>query len=152
MIPVYRLRDGINTIEKNFEIFDQCIEIISKGEALEIFAEGEHHLTRRILPLKKGFARIILGALKKYPKLNITIVPVGLNFDSHLNFPSSVSIYYGKPINANKFINPNNTNQNFAEIINEVSNALKKLTLHVDNVETYDATISKLEHLGVNCG
>ncbi len=150
MIPVYRLRDGINTIEKNFEVFDQCIEILGKGEAIEIFAEGEHHLTRRILPLKKGFARIILGTLKKYPQLNITIVPVGLNFDFHLNFPSSVSIYYGNPIDANKFINPNIPNQNFSEIIREVSNALKKLTLHVDTVDTYDATISKLEQFGVN--
>ena len=41
MSTVYRLRDGINTIEKNCEGFDQGIEILGKGEAIEIFAEGE---------------------------------------------------------------------------------------------------------------
>ena len=40
---------------------------------MEIFAEGEHHIDRRILPLKKGFARIILGTLLQYPDLEIKI-------------------------------------------------------------------------------
>ena len=46
--------------------------------------------------------------LLKYPDLNIQIVPVGINYDSHLNFPSSVSIYYGKPILANSYFNVEN--------------------------------------------
>ena len=150
MIPVYRLRDGIKTIEKNFEIFDQCIELLNEEKAIEIFAEGEHHLSRRIIPLKKGFARIILGTLQKYPHLNIQIVPIGLNFDSHLNFPSSASIYYGKPINANQFFDLKNPDFTFKKIINEVASALKKLTLHIENEATYNETIAKLEKAGVN--
>lgn len=67
MIPVYRIRDGVNTIQKNHEIFEQCYEYLKKEKAIEIFAEGEHHLERRIIPLKKGFARIIEGTLKKIP-------------------------------------------------------------------------------------
>ncbi len=150
MIPVYRIRDGIRTIEKNIAIFNQCFEILKNEGAIEIFAEGNHDLKRQIRPLKKGFARIILGTLQKYPDLKIQIVPVGFNYDSHLNFPSSVSIHYGKPILANKYINVENPDVRFSKIINEVSLALKKLTLHIEDSTNYDEVITKLNVLKVD--
>lgn len=150
MIPVYRLRDGIKTIEKNTEVFEQCVELLHQEKAIEIFAEGEHHLKRRVLPFKKGFARIILGTLQKYPSLKIQIVPVGINYDSHLNFPSSVSIYFGKPILANDFIDVEKPDLRFTKIMNEVSTALKKLTLHIESSTNYDEIITKLNALKVD--
>lgn len=147
MIPIYRIRDGAETIEKNIAIFEQCFEILHKEKAIEIFAEGQHHKQRKILPLKKGFARIILGTLQKYPDLEIQIVPVGLNFDSHLNFPSSVSVHYGKPILANNFINTKNHDLRFSEITQKVSSALKKVTLHIENSFNYNEVITKLDAL-----
>ncbi|MFK5958177.1 MAG: lysophospholipid acyltransferase family protein [Lutibacter sp.] len=150
MIPVYRIRDGISTIERNLTIFEQCFKILNNEGAIEVFAEGNHDLKRQIRPLKKGFARIILGTLKKHPTLEIQIVPIGLNYNSHLNFPSSVSIHYGKPILANNFINIENPDLRFKAIINEVSSALKKLTLHIENDENYNEIIQKLENLNVD--
>lgn len=150
MTPVYRIRDGLNTIEKNSEAFKHCHNILKNKGTIEIFAEGEHHLQRRILPFKKGFARIILGTLQKYPDLEIQIVPVGFNYDSHLNFPSSVSMYYGKPILANSFINLDHPDIRFSDLINEVSSALKKLTLHIEDTANYDKIIQKLENLGID--
>lgn len=150
MIPVFRIRDGVRTIKKNVAVFEQCIEILKQENAIQIFAEGEHHLRRRVLPLKKGFARIILGTLQKYPDLNIYIVPIGINYDSHLNFPSSTSVYYGKPIIANQFIDLKNPDYKFTEISNQVSMALKHLTLHVKDTTNYDEIILKLETLNVD--
>jgi 1-acyl-sn-glycerol-3-phosphate acyltransferase len=145
MIPVYRIRDGINSVEKNIAVFEQCFEILKKEKAIQIFAEGEHHQYRRIIPLKKGFARIILGTLQKYPDLNIQIVPVGINYDSHLNFPSSVSIYYGKPIQANSYFNVENPDLKFKAILNKVSTELKELTTHIEDVKKHDEIIDKLK-------
>jgi len=150
MIPVSRIRDGIGTIEKNIAVFEQCFEILKDEKAIEIFAEGNHHLKRQILPLKKGFARIILGTLQKYPDLEIQIVPIGLNYDSHLNFPSSVSIHYGKPIVANNYINIENPDVRFSKIINKVTSALKELTLHIEDSKNYDEIIHKLNILNVD--
>ena len=150
LIPVYRIRDGIGTIERNLAVFEQCFEILNNEGAVEVFAEGAHHLKRQILPLKKGFARIILGTLKKYPTLEIQIVPIGINYDSHLNFPSSVSIHYGKPILANNFINVENPDIRFMAIKNEVNSALKKLTLHIEDDANYDEIISKLNSANVD--
>ncbi len=150
MIPVYRIRDGVNTIEKNVETFKQCFEILKNEGSIEIFAEGEHHYGRRIIPLKKGFARIILGTLQKYPDLKIQIIPIGINFDSHFDFPSSVSVYYGEPIHANKHINTENPDIRFSEIVKQVLTALKKLTLHIEDSTNYDEIIRILENNNVD--
>ena len=150
MIPIYRIRDGVNTIEKNVAIFEQCFEILRTGGTIEIFAEGEHHLDRRVLRLKKGFARIILGTLQKYPETDIQIVPVGINYDHRLNFPASVSIYYGDPIYANDYFNLDDPDEQFTEIINEVSSALKELTLHIEDTSNYETIIKQLENNNVN--
>ncbi|UMB54252.1 lysophospholipid acyltransferase family protein [Lutibacter sp. A64] len=150
LIPVYRLRDGKENMEKNIAVFNQCFEYLKAKKAIQIFAEGEHHLFRRILPLKKGFARIILGTLQKYPDLEIKIVPVGINYDSHLNFPSSVSIYYGKPILANPYFNVENPDITFKHIINKVSSELKQLTTHIEDVKKHDEIIKKLTDLNID--
>ena len=150
MIPIYRLRDGVDIIEKNKPIFEQCHDILQKEGAIEIFPEGEHHLSRKIIPLKKGFARIILGTLQKYPDVQIQIVPVGINFDSHLNYPSSCSIYYGETILANDFIDPENPDFSFGPIKKKVKSSLAKLTLDVDSSHPYDETIEKLNTYGVD--
>ena len=150
MLPVYRIRDGLSTVENNIAIFEKCFDILKQGKSVEIFAEGEHHLDRRILPLKKGFARILLGTMEKYPGTSIQIVPVGINFDSHLSFPSSVSIYYGEAIDATKYIDVKKPDLRFTEITKTVSKAMKKLTLHVGDVANYEAIIEKLEANGID--
>jgi hypothetical protein len=137
-------------MDKNYEVFNQCVEVLHKNGAIEIFAEGEHHLNRRIIPLRKGFARIILSTLQKYPDTEIQIVPVGLNYDSRLNYPSSVSIIYGKPILANSYFDTENPDLTFSQIINVVTEALKKLTIHIEDIEKHDSIIEKLEKAGVD--
>jgi 1-acyl-sn-glycerol-3-phosphate acyltransferase len=150
MIPVYRMRDGIKTINKNYKTFEKCTEILKKEQTLEIFAEGEHHSKRRVLPLKKGFARIILATLKKHPNLPIQIIPVGINYDHALKYPCSVSICYGKSILANDFIDTTNVNLKFSTLINKVHFSLKNLTTHIEDLEQYDALIQILEEKQVN--
>ena len=150
MIPVYRIRDGRNSMKKNFSAFKQCFEILNDEKAVQIFAEGEHHLKRSIIPLKKGFARIILGTLQKYPHLNIKIVPVGLNYNTRLGFPASATVYYGKPIDVNGYFNLENPDLRFKDIIDKVSTELKKVTTHIDNNENYDQTITTLKSFGID--
>ena len=150
MHPVYRLQDGASTIKNNHSVFETCHELLAQGKAIEIFAEGFHHLDRRIYPLKKGFARIIQGTLEKYPDLEITIVPVGINYDTHLQYPASVSVIYGKPIRANDYIDMDNVDIRYLELKTVVSDALKKLTLHIEEIENYTEVVNQLEDLGID--
>ena len=144
MLPVYRLRDGWQTLGENQNTFDTCSEIFRQQGAVGIFPEGNHGAQRRIRPLSKGFTRLVFEALQKYPTLKINIVPVGLNFSAHQSFRSSVSIYYGTPILANNYFN-DPLPAEAIRLRNDLSDRLKKLTTHVEDASQYDEIIQKLE-------
>jgi 1-acyl-sn-glycerol-3-phosphate acyltransferase len=150
LMPVYRIRDGISEVGKNKEIFENCFELFKKGETLLIYPEASHNRKRTIRPLSKGFTRIVFGALDKYPDLKITIIPVGLTYQNASFYPSKVAINYGKPIAVDEFYNLNELNASINSLKNEVSNQLKKLSVHITDNENYDATLSKLNSLNVD--
>ncbi|MCL6261444.1 lysophospholipid acyltransferase family protein [Aquiflexum sp. TKW24L] len=98
MIPIYRVRDGINNMEKNNETFDKSVSILLEKGSIVIFAEGNHSNVRNLRPLKKGFARIAYQTLEKYPELDLVVLPVGINYSNHRYSGSKVSLVFGKPI------------------------------------------------------
>ena len=98
MIPIYRVRDGINNMEKNNETFDKSVKILLEKGSIVIFAEGNHSNQRNLRPLKKGFARIAYQALEREPDLDLVILPVGINYSNHRFSGSKVSLIFGKTI------------------------------------------------------
>lgn len=150
MIPIYRKRDGWNSISKNDGVFDKCHTILNEQKSILIFPEGSHSLLRKVRPLTKGFPRIIFGAFEKYPDLDVKIVPIGLNYSSIQNYPSTVSIYYGKPISANQFWDKDNLLESIDNMKSAVHDKMKVLTTHISNVERYDEIYTKLETLNVD--
>jgi len=143
MLPIYRMRDGKETLAKNEEIFNKCYGILNDKKCLLIFPEGTHDLKRWVRPLSKGFTRITFGALEQNPMLELHIVPVGLNFTSATEFAESVSIYYGKPISVNNYYKSSNINASATELKNVIREKLKELTTHIED-DNYDETIEKL--------
>lgn len=99
MMPVYRMRDGADSIEKNKEIFEKCHQILKGGNPLMIFPEGNHSNVKKLRPLKKGIARIAFGAEEAHNfDLDIQIVPVGVNYSNHTDVGATLQVAYGKPI------------------------------------------------------
>lgn len=143
MRPIYRIRDGRAALKLNEEIFSWCIDVLSKKDALVMFPEGNHSLQRKVRPLSKGFTRIVFGALEKYPTLNLKIVPIGLNYSDHKKIGSSVSIYYGEPIDAQEYLNFDDR-QRVQKLKEKVSAELKKLTTHIPE-ENYELQLSRLK-------
>lgn len=138
MIPIYRLRDGRETLAKNDAVFNKCIDLLNKQTALVIFPEGSHNLMRKVRPLKKGFSRILFGAFEKHPELDIKIIPVGLNYNSITEYPATVSVRYGKPIDANKYWDKNDLNSSTSTIKEEVRDQMSLLTTHIDDSSNYE--------------
>jgi 1-acyl-sn-glycerol-3-phosphate acyltransferase len=141
MLPVYRMSDGINTLQNNEKVFAYAFDRLNEQFALLIFAEGSHSLKRRVRPLSKGFTRIIFGALDRYPGLEIDIVPVGINYSDPTRFGSSVAIFYGKPIHANPYWQTNDKNKGTAELVKRTSEALKEIVCHIGTDENYEAIL-----------
>lgn len=135
MIPIYRKRDGYNSISKNDAVFDKCHMVLNEQKCILIFPEGSHSLLRKVRPLTKGFARIIFGALQKHPNLEIQVVPIGLNYDAPTIYPSSVSVYYGKPILANDFFNSEDVLNSIQNLKDKVQSEMSKLVTHIEGDE-----------------
>ncbi len=150
LMPIYRIRDGIKQLSNNEEIFEKCFEIFKKKQTLFIFPQGGHSRQRTIQPLSKGFTRIVFGALEKYPDLDISVVPVGVTYQNSATFPCKASIYYGDAINSREIFEKNPKAKSINILKNEVSEQLKKLTVHIPNDENYDTVLQKLNDANVN--
>ena len=150
MIPIYRIRDGRNTLAKNDEVFDICAQVLTSGEAIVMFPEGNHSLKRRVRPLSKGFTRVLFRALERSPNLDIQIIPVGLNYTHAERFPDSVAVYYGEPIAVQALYNQEDILKSTAQIKDAVSACLKTLTTHIPPEVDYKEGISYLESQDIN--
>lgn len=140
MLPVYRVRDGLSSVQKNNEIFEKCIRYLKNLDTVLIFAEANHNLKRRIRPLSKGFTRIAFGAEEKFDwDLDLQIVPVGINYTRHRKAGNAVQINYGKaiPVSTYREVYENDEREGVEAMKRDVSDSMKKLVFHVDNLNEY---------------
>ncbi len=101
MVPIYRMRDGMENLEKNQETFAKCREVLGNNGVILIFSEGICIQELKLRPLKKGTARIALDYAEKGNDL--WVVPVGLNYPHPMELRKSVWVGIGPPFNAKDF-------------------------------------------------
>ena len=149
MLPIYRMRDGRGTLNKNEAIFQRCTELLSKGEAVVIFPEANHNLVRRVRPLSKGFTRILFRTIEQNRELEILLMPVGMNYYRAAAFPDLASVYYGEPFPLSARYDPSDLRNSIIRIKSAVSEQLKTLTTHIAEEETYEQLVRYLNNKGV---
>lgn len=150
LMPIYRIRDGVQELSKNKGVFETCFQILNEQKSLMIFPEGSHNRKRTIRPLSKGFTRIVFGAMEANPELQITIIPVGLTYQNSSIFPSKIALHYGAPIEAHRFFNPKEQHTAALQLKKEVSHQLQKLSVHIPDDEHYTNTITQLNNSQVD--
>lgn len=151
MLPIYRFRDGVDTLSKNTPIFNRCGEVLHNHEAILIFPEGNHDLKRRVRPLKKGFVSLLSHrwSIDKQP---VYLSPIGVNYIKAVRFPDAVSIVYGQSHKVEPFeINKDNTHS----LLWALHEKLTVLTTHVpESLEGYydqiDAALEQDARLFLN--
>ena len=148
MMPVFRFRDGWQSIGKNTDSFEKVAAVLQQQEAVLIFPEGNHSLLRRLRPLSRGFTKPLALALQQNPDLVISVVPAGLNFSDHQRFRSEASVYFGKPIPVNEFFKGGVLDAN--GLRERLSDEMKQLIVHVEDLRMYEESIKKLELAGVD--
>ncbi len=104
MMPIMRMRDGIEEVKKNNKTIETAAEVLKDRVPLCIFPEGTHQTKYSMLPLSKGVFRIALQAKELLGDTPLYIVPVGIRYGNFLRFRSSVSVQFGNPINVGEFI------------------------------------------------
>lgn len=106
IMPVYRMRDGYENLQKNDATFNKTIDVIKNRNGLVILPEGNHGDQKRLrTPLKKGIVRIALQAESSCEEpLDIHIVPVGLDYTNYIRVGSKLHIRFGNPIGVRPFL------------------------------------------------
>ena len=150
MLPVYRMRDGRDTLGRNQAIFEQCTNILQRKGYILLFPEANHNIMRRVRPLSKGFTRILFATLEKDPEMDVLLVPVGINYENAAGFPDRVAFYFGEPISSRALYDGDEISASVSRIREEVSEALKKRTTHIEGDMDYDEKQNYLDDLGVN--
>jgi 1-acyl-sn-glycerol-3-phosphate acyltransferase len=149
MLPVYRVRDGIRSITKNNSIFKRCSEILKQDQSIILFPEGNHSLKRTVRPLSKGFTRVVNAYLSNVEGGNLKIIPIGLNYQSPMEYGDRVAIHFGKPIDPVSYLK-SNSELDVLRLKNRVHEELQKLTTHIDDQRDYDTIIKDLKKMRVD--
>lgn len=103
-LPVYRRSDdGLpggpkgDANERNEVTFARCRAILAQGGAIALCPEGTTHSKSQLLPMRTGAARIVLAAEEAMKwGGEVQVVPVGLWYQSKVQFRSSVLIVIGE--------------------------------------------------------
>lgn len=105
MLPIYRIRDGKDSLQNNDAIFKKTVDVISQGVPLTIYPEGNHDGHRRFRAAKKGVIRTAFMALESFPEgKKLFIVPTGIEYNtSYQKAMQDIVVFYGKPICVNDY-------------------------------------------------
>lgn len=121
MFPVYRISEGKENLEENYNTFDECINIFKKNGIVLIFSEGLCVNEWKLRPLMKGTARLALSAWGQ--EIDLKVLPLGINYISFRRFGKSVILNFGSIMKMNDF--SFNENNNSGEKIRSINIALK---------------------------
>ncbi len=144
MMPIYRLSEGKEYLEKNNESFARGLELLSAKEQITIFSEGICTHQNTLLPLKKGTARIAQQAWEA--ELPLQILPTILNYDSYTNYGKLVNITFGEVFDKNTFNDISNDGTFFKSFNEKLKTSL--LPLYNTKYKTYSFFKNPLYYLG----
>ncbi len=96
MFPVYRVSEGVENLNNNYETFENCKNIFRKEGIVLIFSEGKCINEWHLRPLKKGTARLAISSWEE--NIPLQVLPVGINYSSFRLFGKNVFINFGEII------------------------------------------------------
>ena len=96
MFPVYRVSEGVENLNSNYETFKGCKTLFRKKGIVLIFSEGKCINEWHLRPLKKGTARLAISSWEE--NIPVEVLPVGINYSSFRRFGKNVIINFGEII------------------------------------------------------
>ena len=143
MLPIYRQQDGLNTNEKNKEVFQKCSEVLMKNKNILIFGEGltDDIFVRRVKPLKKGALRIGFTALEACGwKKKIYISLVGINYTQANLYGSDILLSNSDKICLNDYRDSfeENPSRTISSINQDLEVIIQNQLTHVDSIDKVD--------------
>ena len=142
-VPIFRRNDPGVDISKNKETFSQCYDLLSRGETLIIFPEGQSHDIPQLTELKTGAARMALETIQA-TGTEPAVIPVGLTFPDKGKFRSAVLVQFGEPLDLT-MSKENTREQSVIELTGRIRAGLETLTLNAESWEEIHL-VARVEH------
>lgn len=136
-VPVYRREEHDGKVD-NSGAFDRFYEVIESGGCMGIFPEGVSHVESQLTKLKTGTARIALAVAAR-GKVDVTLVPCGLNYMHRHRFRSQVLIEFGRPVTISReMIDVYEADEQAAvrKLTDDLAEMLKEVTLNAPDWRT----------------
>lgn len=151
IMPVFRIRDGKDNLDKNNEIFDNAARILRKNNPIALFPEAKHNPKQSLLPIQKAVPRIVLPTEASVDfQLRSQIVPVSIYYRDIFGFLSDAYITFGTPIEVSDYKDIYNENPVLAinQLRQELENRLKSMVVNIWNDEFYEEYIHAIDWNG----
>jgi len=148
ILPVYRIRDGYSTLQKNDAIFNKTIDVIKSRTPLVILPEGNHGEQKNLRQLKKGICRIAFQTEEANDfNLDIKIIPVGLDYSNYQKMGSKLLINIGEPISLSDFYDDykESPNKGYLKLIKHLGDKMKDVMINIESEDYYDMYITLIE-------
>jgi glycerol-3-phosphate O-acyltransferase / dihydroxyacetone phosphate acyltransferase len=139
MFPVYRVRDGYASRDRNDEVFEYCIDQLKHDRVVTIYVEGEHHLEKHAKPAQKGIARIAFAAFERHQDTDLCIIPIGCNYYKGDAPRDTIMVNVGKPIAVADYwpVYQQNAAQAINQVCQEIEHRLRALCYDIRDEADY---------------
>ena len=137
-LPVYRRQDDPSLTHLNERTFDAAIDALHRGEAVQIYPEGQSHSEPSLAPLRTGAARIALLAEERRGwGLGLRVQPVGLTYTRKHMFRGRVVAAFGEPFVVAEYrpLYERDAREGVRALTEELRRRLEALTLNLERAD-----------------
>lgn len=148
LMPAFRIRDGYENLNKNNDVFEECVELLEANHALCIMPEGNQEMEHRVRPLVKGIFRVAFAVQQRNrTKNSLQILPVGFDYGHSVKYGKHLIINIGEAINVSEYSEAyiENPPKALNEIKDELKQRLETLTLHIDTEKYYETILLAID-------
>jgi 1-acyl-sn-glycerol-3-phosphate acyltransferase len=142
MLPIFRQKDGGNTVERNLPTFHETADILQHGGCAVIMPEATMSKRRSLRPFKTGAARIALDVQARFgAEQRLTIIPVNVTYRDPYNSGHDFVLTYGEPIYCHDLLELHHQDQEsaFVTLTTRFEDKMREMALHLPADEHYPA-------------
>jgi 1-acyl-sn-glycerol-3-phosphate acyltransferase len=134
IIPIYRLQEGAENLEKNKDTFKRSHEVLNNNGVINIYSEGICVQEKRLRKLKKGTARIALDYVSEF-NASLPVVAVGLNYMEPMKFRKELIIGISTLFDAGEIKPSFNENPalSIIQFNQQLTNKFKEVVIHIED-------------------